>query len=112
MSDIVMRASIETAETATKKYMSTISEDLIDAKFLISELLALGRKQPLDFKPIHVQAFFASVIPQLSKQLGKGSTINAIMPDKPLWIYGDADYFKRVIQNIVDNAENILFFFC
>jgi PAS domain S-box-containing protein len=108
VSDIVVRASIETAETTTKKYMSTISEDLIDAKFLISELLALGRKQPLDFKPIHVQAFFASVIPQLSKQLGKGSTINAIMPDKPLWIYGDADYFKRVIQNIVDNADDAM----
>ncbi len=104
VSDIVERVTGETREHLTKKSMSVISENLIDAKFLISELLALGRKQPLDLKPIHVQAFFNAVVPHFRKQLGKGSAITCKMPEKPLWIQGDADYFKRVIQNLVDNA--------
>jgi PAS domain S-box-containing protein len=104
VSEIVERVVNETGEHETKKYMTTISENLIDAKFLISELLALGRKQPLDLKPIHLQAFFNTIVPHLRKQLEKGSAITCQMSDKPLWIQGDADYFKRVIQNLVDNA--------
>jgi two-component system cell cycle sensor histidine kinase/response regulator CckA len=106
--DIVLQVNVETGEAATKKCMSTISEDLIDAKFLTSELLALGRKQPLDFKPIHLQVFFKAIIPHMRKQLGKHCVIQCNMPDKPLWIQGDADYFKRVIQNLVDNANDAM----
>ena len=108
INDIVSRVNIETGEVATKKSMSTISENLIDAKFLISELLALGRKQPLDFKPIHVQEFFDAIVPQFRNQVGKGTVIACTLPKKPLWIQGDADYFKRVIQNLLDNANDAM----
>jgi PAS domain S-box-containing protein len=104
ISDIVSHINSETGEPSTKKSMLTISEDLIDAKFLINELLAIGRKQPLDLKPIHLQAFFSAIIPQFRKQLSNGAAIECHIPDKPLWIQGDPDYFKRVIQNLVDNA--------
>jgi ActR/RegA family two-component response regulator len=44
----------------------------------------------------------------MGRQLGKGVTMKAAMPESPLWIQGDADYFKRVIQNLVNNADDAM----
>ncbi|MGB7566941.1 MAG: ATP-binding protein [Chitinivibrionales bacterium] len=106
--DITSLVEKETAEQETKRRMSIISESLIDAKFLISELMALGRKKPLDYKTIHVQKFFDSIIPQFCNQLGANYKMNVTMPDEPLKIQGDADYFKRVFQNLIGNARDAM----
>ena len=108
ISDIAARTEMETAEPATKKMMSIVSENLIDAKFLISELLSLGRKRPLDFKPMLVQAFVKTLIEQFHDQLGQRYAVVGKMPEAPLWVQGDADYFKRVFQNLVDNSRDAM----
>jgi PAS domain S-box-containing protein len=106
--DITSLVEKETLERETKKRMSIIGESLIDAKFLISELLALGRKKPLDYKNINLQEFFDSVIPQFCNQLGAEYKVVATMPDEPLKMQGDADYLKRVIQNLIGNARDAM----
>jgi len=106
VSDIVTVVEGETAELVTKKRMTTISESLIDARFLISELLALGRKSPLNYKPVNLTSFFEAIIPQFQNQLGQRYTIIGKIAEKNLWIQGDADYFKRVFQNLVGNARD------
>jgi len=108
VTDEVSRVEKETAEESTKKRMTIISESLIDAKFLISELLALGRKRPLDFKPIQMQSLLQSIMPQFQNQLGERYIITAKMPEEPLWIQGDADYLKRVFQNLIGNARDAM----
>jgi signal transduction histidine kinase/CheY-like chemotaxis protein len=108
VNDITSLVEKETAEQETKRRMSIISESLIDAKFLISELLALGRKKPLDYKTIHLQEFFDSIIPQFCNQLGASYKIIVTMPDEPIKIQGDADYFKRVFQNLIGNARDAM----
>jgi PAS domain S-box len=108
VSDITSLVEKETAEGETKRRMSIISESLIDAKFLISELLALGRKKPLDYKTIHVQQFIDTIIPQFCNQLGASYKIVVTMPDEPLKVQGDADYFKRVFQNLIGNARDAM----
>ena len=106
--DITALVEKETNERETKRRMSIISESLIDAKFLISELLALGRKKPLDYKTIHLQDFFDSIIPQFCNQLGTNYKIIVTMPEEPMKIQGDADYFKRVFQNLIGNARDAM----
>jgi len=108
VSDMVFLVEKESGEALTKKRMSDISESLVDAKFLISELLALGRKRPFDFKPVQVQSFFYAIIPQFQNQLGERYSIFGKMPEEPLWIQGEADYLKRVFQNLIGNARDAM----
>jgi signal transduction histidine kinase/ActR/RegA family two-component response regulator len=108
VNETVSVVEMESREEATKKRMSTISESLIDAKFLISELLALGRKRPLDYKQVHLQSFFKAIIQQFQNQLGERYAISGKMPEDPLCVQGDADYLKRVFQNLIGNARDAM----
>jgi PAS domain S-box-containing protein len=108
VNDMIYQVENETSEKETKKRMNIISESLIDAKFLISELLALGRKRPLDYKPVNILPFFESIIPQFQDQLGQRYTIISRMPGHALWIQGDADYFKRIFQNLIGNSRDAM----
>jgi PAS domain S-box-containing protein len=108
VSDITTLVEKETPDQETRKRMEVISETLVEAKLLISELLALGRKKLLDYKPIHLQKFFESVIPLYGSQLGKTFDIVLKAPDEPLWIQGDSDYFKRIFQNLIGNSRDAM----
>jgi PAS domain S-box-containing protein len=108
VSDITTLVEKETGEGETKKRMEVISETLVEAKLLISELLALGRHKLLDYKPIHVQKFLESVIPLYASQLGPSYDIVLDAAQEPLWIQGDADYFKRIFQNLIGNSRDAM----
>jgi|GEM_PF-841976 PAS domain S-box-containing protein len=106
--DITQLVEKDSAEQETKKRMEVVSETLVDAKILISELLALGRKQLLDYQAIHLQGFFKEIVPLYGKQLGLRYEVVFTGPDEPLWIQGDPDYFKRIFQNLVGNARDAM----
>ena len=106
--DITSLVEKETAEQETKRRMSIIAESLIDAKFLISELMALGRKKPLDYKSIHLQKFFDVDHSAILQPARREFKVIVTMPDEPLKIQGDADYFKRVFQNLIGNARDAM----
>ena len=106
--DLTALVEKDTAESETKQRMEVISETLVEAKILISELLALGRKKLLDYKPIYVQDFFEEIIPLYGAQLGAQFEIVLKSPDEPLWIQGDVDYFKRIFQNLIGNSRDAM----
>jgi PAS domain S-box-containing protein len=108
VSDITTLVEKETGEGETRKRMEVISETLVEAKLLISELLALGRKKLLDYKPIHVQKFFKGIIPLYASQLGTSFEIVFKAADEPVWIQGDSDYFKRIFQNLIGNSRDAM----
>ena len=108
VSDIASIVEKETKETETIKHMEIISETLVEAKLLISELLALGRKKLLDYHPIQLQNFMESVIPLYGSQLGNSYDIVLKAPQEPVWIQGDADYFKRIFQNLIGNSRDAM----
>ena len=106
--DVSALASRESAEPETKKRMELILETTADARFLISELLALGRKKLLDYRHIDLKSIFASIIVQFQNQLGESYKLQFEMPDDSLKIQGDSDHLKRVFQNLIGNARDAM----
>jgi PAS domain S-box-containing protein len=106
--DITTLVQKDTAEAETKKQMEVVSETLVEAKLLISELLALGRNKLLDYKNIHLQGFFEDIIPLYGSQLGPKFEVVLKVPDEPLWIQGDKEYFKRIFQNLIGNSRDVM----
>jgi PAS domain S-box-containing protein len=106
--DLSTVASKESAEQETKKRMDLILETTADARFLISELLALGRKKLLDYRHIELKNFFTSIIAQSRNQLGPNYRLSLEIPDELLKIQGDPDHLKRVFQNLFGNARDAM----
>jgi two-component system, cell cycle sensor histidine kinase and response regulator CckA len=94
----------ETAEPETKKRMGLILETTTDARFLISELLALGRKKLMEYRHVDLGVFFNALVTQFSNQLGPNYHVRLEIPNEPLKVQGDPDYLKRVFQNLIGNA--------
>jgi len=108
VNDIVGTVQKESSETDTKRRMELISETMVDAKFLISELLALGRKQPLNYTTVNLCSFFGTVAPFFQEQLGANYRVNFQSQHDQLWIQGDPDYLKRIFQNLVGNSRDAM----
>ncbi|MDD5673419.1 MAG: ATP-binding protein, partial [Chitinivibrionales bacterium] len=108
VSDISSMVAVKTAEEETKKRMTLISDTLLDAKFLISELMTLGKNRPVNYKSIHVQQFFDMVVPLFSDQIGANYQVALKLPAEPLYIKGDIDYLKRIVQNLFINARDAM----
>jgi PAS domain S-box-containing protein len=106
--DIIDRVGTQTREDNTRRNMMLLSETLTDAKFLVSELLAIGRKQPLDYSALDVGHFITDIVPLYRDQLGPNYRLDVDVPPQPLWIQGDANYLKRIFQNFVGNARDAM----
>ncbi len=108
VNDLTTIVDRESNEPHTKKRMKLIYETLVDARFLISELLALGRKKPLDHRSINLIDFFNSIIPQFSNQLGANYSIEFECNEEQIWVLADPDYLKRIFQNLFGNAHDAM----
>jgi signal transduction histidine kinase/ActR/RegA family two-component response regulator len=108
VTEITDRVKSETAEQPTKRNMELVSETLTDARFLISELLALGRKKPLNYNPINIAQFIREVVPVFSEQIGDLYDVAMNIHEDHLWIQADADYLKRIFQNLFGNARDAM----
>ncbi len=108
VNDITEQVEKQSQESETIKKMELIKETMADARFLVSELFALGRKKPLDYKVINVDTFLQSVVSQYSNQLGPNFSLTYEPLDNPVWIQGDPDYLKRVFQNLFGNSRDAM----
>jgi nitrogen-specific signal transduction histidine kinase len=108
ITDLTAMTSKESAEPETKKRMELILETTADARFLISELLALGRKKLLDYRHIDLKKFLSSLIAQYQDQSGKEYQLRLELPEGSFKINGDPDYLKRVFQNLFGNARDAM----
>lgn len=108
VNDLTESVEKESQEPETKKRMALIKETMGDARFLISELFALGRKKPLDYKALNLNSFLESTIAQFSNQLGPNFTLTLEASETPVWIQADPDYLKRVFQNLIGNSRDAM----
>ncbi|MBD3316164.1 MAG: response regulator, partial [Chitinivibrionales bacterium] len=108
MMDLTARVEKQTAEDETKRGMELMSETLTDARFLVSELFALGRKKPLNYTNMNLVAFLRKIVPRFAKQLGEQYKIELHTKDEVLWVLGDTEYLKRVFQNLFGNARDAM----
>ncbi|NLL15035.1 MAG: response regulator [Fibrobacter sp.] len=108
VNDITEQVEKQSQESETIKKMELIKETMADARFLISELFALGRKKPLDYKVINLDTFLQSVVAQYSNQLGPNFSLTYEPMGNPVWIQGDPDYLKRVFQNLIGNSRDAM----
>jgi PAS domain S-box-containing protein len=106
--DLSTMVSKESEEAETKKRMELILETTADARFLISELLALGRKKLLDYRHVDLGNLFSSMFSQFKNQLGPGYNLRLELPEGVMKIQGDPDYLKRVFQNLFGNARDAM----
>lgn len=108
VNDMVSMVKQETNEQETNKRMDLMAESLAEAKFLVSELFALGRKKPLDYKPISIRHYFEHILPLFRNQLGPQFEIVVRAAKDPLYIQGDPEYLKRVFQNLIGNSRDAM----
>jgi PAS domain S-box-containing protein len=106
--DLSTIVSKESNEPETTKRMDLILETTADARFLISELLALGRKKLLDYRHVDLSAFFTNMVAPFKNQFGPGYSLRLEIPEGPMKIQGDPDYLKRVFQNLFGNARDAM----
>ncbi len=98
----------ESREDETKRRIELINETMVDARFLVSELFALGRKKPLDYRHVNLNSMMEQIVPQFSKQLGPNYFLALETPEEKLWLEGDPDHLKRIFQNLVGNARDAM----
>jgi CheY-like chemotaxis protein len=98
----------ESAEPETRRRMELLLETTSDARFLTSELLALGRKKLLDYRHVDLKSFLSPLIAQFGNQFGEKYSLKLDIPDEPMKIQGDPDYLKRVFQNLFGNARDAM----
>lgn len=108
VNDIASAILSESEEEETRKRIELINETMVDARFLVSELFALGRKKPLDFRHVNLNSLLEQVVPHLSNQLGHNFTLTLETPEKPLYVEGDPDHLKRIFQNLIGNARDAM----
>ncbi|MBN1761283.1 MAG: response regulator [Chitinispirillaceae bacterium] len=105
LSAIILRDS---KEDETRRRIELINETMVDARFLISELFALGRKKPLDYRHVNINSLMEQIVPQFSRQLGPNYLLTLETPEEKLWLEGDPDHLKRIFQNLVGNARDAM----
>lgn len=108
VNDIASAILIESKEDETRKRIELINETMVDARFLVSELFALGRKKPLDFRHVNLNSLIEQVVPHLSNQLGPNFILAFDTPQAPLYVEGDPDHLKRIFQNLIGNARDAM----
>jgi len=105
LSAIILR---ETKEEETRRRLELINETMADAKFLVSELFALGRKKPLDYRHVNLTSLLEQIIPQFSRQVGSNYQLTLETPEQKLWVEGDPDHLKRIFQNLIGNSRDAM----
>ncbi|KMQ49967.1 histidine kinase [Chitinispirillum alkaliphilum] len=106
--DISAKVSSHSREKNTLQCMELINDTLTDAKFLVSELLALGRKNLINTDPVCIQKLLNSIVPLYGSQLGERYKISMDLPEEECYILGDWEYLKRIFQNLFGNARDAM----
>jgi PAS domain S-box-containing protein len=108
VNDTIALIQKESEEELTKKRVKIIKDVMADAQFLISELFALGRKKPLDYRTVNLIEFLETITPQFNTFLGPNFSLLLECAETPIWVQADPDYLKRVFQNLIGNSRDAM----
>ena len=92
------------------QYLSTISTETKRLNRLVRSMLELSRIQSEGAETLRRQSFDAveiliqTLILFEQKITARGLDVNALIPEDPMLVYGDADAINQVIYNLLENA--------
>jgi len=92
----------------TDKYMAAALDSANRAAGLTSRLLAFGRRQTLDLKPIDVNETVGSMEVLLARTVSENVSIDLQVGAEPLWASTDAHQLESAILNLALNARDAM----
>ncbi len=93
---------------AIQASMKQIREAAQRAADLTKQLLALGRKQPIDAKPINLSSLVRDCAEMLRRVLGERIDIRTEVPNGDVMIWGDRGQWTQVLLNLGINARDAM----
>ncbi len=75
---------------------------------LTRQLLAMGRRQTLQVRPLRVGEIVAELVPMLGRVLPEDFTLDVHDAAPDAWVRGDRNELERVILNLVLNARDAM----
>ncbi len=72
------------------------------------QLLAFGRRQPLDPKPINVNWLVAEMTETLARTLGDTIDIGTVLSDELWWCTADPDQLQTAVLHLASNARDAM----
>lgn len=99
-----------TDEKTVRSFLQIIYDESERLNRLISDILDLSKIEskriPMDYSPVHVSSFFASVIETMNTMADKkGISLERDIPDE-LFIEADEDKLRQIFINLLSNAIN------
>lgn len=91
-----------------KHSVVAIEEAASRAASMTRQLLAYGRRQVFELRPISLTALIAGLQPQLAEILGDHITVKVVMPDALPQISADPRQIEHVIANLALNAREAM----
>jgi len=97
-----------------QKYVQTIYSKTSDIDQLIDELFLFSKldlkKEPFNFEKVEIKQYFQDCTEELKFGLEKkGVRLDLHLENRePLWVVADREKLKRVVNNIVDNADKYM----
>ncbi len=92
----------------TEKYVAAALESANRAAALTSRLLAFGRRQSLDIKPVNVAAAVRSIRSMVSSGMGENIKIEMNFADEKLMALADLHQLESAILNLAINARDAM----
>jgi two-component system, cell cycle sensor histidine kinase and response regulator CckA len=85
-----------------------IEEATAKAAELTRQLLAMGRRQTLEVRPLRVGEIVADLVPMLERVLPEDFELDVNDEAPEAWVRGDRNELERVILNLVLNARDAM----
>ena len=90
------------------KFVEAAQASANRAASLTSRLLAFGRRQSLDIKPVDVNASIASMSILLERTMGENVTVETKFEGDELWASTDVSQLESAILNLAINARDAM----
>ncbi len=90
------------------EYLSSIEDAVFRAADLVEQLLAFGRRQPMDLKVVNMNDVVADFVKVVSKVIGENITVKINVPAKLPHVKADVARLTQVLLNLVINARDAM----
>ncbi len=103
----LLRLSLD-KEDSLKYYVELILKSSEKASNLVQQLLAFGRRQIMNPKPLNINNILKDVEALLSSLIGGNIYLKLSLPEEELIVYVDRVQIEQVLINLVTNAKDAM----
>ena len=104
----LMHAAFEKTDNVNRERIQLIIKAAERAKDLTRQLLAFGRKQVLEMKPLNLNAVITNFKDMLIRLIGEDIHLKAVLDQHISLVNADASQIEQVLLNLAVNARDAL----